>query len=56
MGLLLYIADYIQWFIREHFLPPATVESEDIDDTMHYRIRNPQDLDRAPSSKRRNVS
>lgn len=55
MGLLLYIADYVQWFIRETFLPPLVVDEDEIDDTMHYRIRNPNDLDRAPSSKRRAV-
>ena len=36
-------------------MKPWKVDEDEIDDTMHYRIRNPNDLDRAPSSKRRAV-
>ena len=53
MGTLLYIADYVQWWIRERFLPPIPEEDEEVDQTVTYRVRRPADLDRAAISKRR---
>jgi hypothetical protein len=53
MGALLYITDYVQWSIREKFLPPIPEEDEEVDQTVTYRVRRPEDLDRAHISKRR---
>ena len=35
-SVLLYLADYIQWSIRERFLPPVEEEDEEIDDTVQW--------------------
>ena len=48
------MADYVQWFIRERFLPAINVE-EEVDESFTFRPRNQGDLDRAPVSKRRIV-
>ena len=53
-SVILYMADYVQWFIREKFLPAIDIEDE-LEESFAFRERNEGDLDRAPVSKRRVV-
>lgn len=48
------MADYVQWYIRERFLPAIDIEDE-LEESFAFRERNEGDLDRAPVSKRRIV-